>query len=86
MFIYGHSQPLLCLRQHNNPLVFETSLIKICIYIIRRYGVNMSHPASQIWLDSVYGQYADWGVDLIKNDCIFAGNMIEDNIKGEHFF
>jgi len=46
------------------------------------YGVNMSHPASQTWLDSVYGQYADWGVDLIKNDCIFAGNMIEDNIKG----
>jgi hypothetical protein len=41
----------------------------------------MSHPASQTWLDSVYGQYADWGIDLIKNDCIFAFNMVEDNIK-----
>ena len=38
--------------------------------------------AAQTWLDSVYGQYADWGVDLIKNDCIFAGNYVEDNIKG----
>ena len=45
------------------------------------YAVNMSHPAAQPWFDSVYGQYAEWGVDLIKNDCIFAQNMAADNIK-----
>lgn len=46
------------------------------------YAVNMSHPAAQPWLDSVYGQYAAWGVDLIKNDCIFGKNMAADNIEG----
>lgn len=46
------------------------------------WAVNMSHPAAQPWLDSVYEQYAEWGIDLIKNDCIFAFNMVEDNIKG----
>ena len=45
------------------------------------FAVNMTHPAAQPWLDSVYGQYAEWGVDLIKNDCIFAQNMKADNIK-----
>jgi hypothetical protein len=30
------------------------------------FAVNMSHPAATAWFDSVYGQYADWGVDLIK--------------------
>ena len=28
------------------------------------YGVDMKHPAGQAWLDSVYGQYAEWGLDL----------------------
>ena len=57
--------------------------IKISALVHRygRYAINMSHPASQPWLDSVYGQYGEWGIDLIKNDCIFAFNMVEDNIK-----
>ena len=45
------------------------------------FAVNTSHPGAQPWLDSVYGQYASWGVDLIKNDCIFAQNMAADTIK-----
>jgi len=45
------------------------------------YAVNASHPAAQTWLNSVYKQYADWGVDLIKNDCIFAHYMEESNIR-----
>jgi len=53
-----------------------------CSWNSNWFAINMSHPASQPWLDSVYGQYADWGIDLIKNDCIFAFNMAEDNIKG----
>lgn len=42
----------------------------------------MSHPASQPFLDSVYSQYAEWGVDLIKNDCIFGDDYEESMIKG----
>jgi len=29
-----------------------------------------SHPGGQLFYDSLYGQYADWGVDFIKNDCV----------------
>lgn len=41
------------------------------------YGVDMTKPGAQAWLDSIYAQYADWGLDLIKNDCVFAGNWHE---------
>lgn len=39
------------------------------------YAVDMKHPAGQAWLDSVYGQYAEWGLDFIKNDCIYGGML-----------
>ena len=35
--------------------------------------VNVSHPAGKQFYDSLYAQYAAWGVDFIKNDCIFGG-------------
>ena len=41
------------------------------------YGVDMANPAGQAYLDSVYSQYAEWGLDLIKNDCVFAENWDE---------
>lgn len=41
------------------------------------FGVDMSQPAGQAYLNSVYGQYAEWGLDLIKNDCVFAINWGE---------
>ena len=31
-----------------------------------------SHPGGQLFYDSLYAQYADWGVDFIKNDCVYA--------------
>jgi len=34
------------------------------------FAVNATHPASAAFIDSVYQQYADWGIDFIKNDCI----------------
>jgi hypothetical protein len=34
------------------------------------FSVNASNPASAAFIDSVYQQYADWGIDFIKNDCI----------------
>ena len=40
------------------------------------FGVNLERQpeAGQLFLDSVYRQYAEWGLDLIKNDCMFASN------------
>ena len=40
------------------------------------FGVDLAaQPAAgQLYLDSVYSQYAAWGLDLIKNDCVFATN------------
>ena len=60
---------------------------KVCSWQKWGYGVQMSLPASQLWLDSVYAQYSAWGLDLIKNDCVFAINWIdgdggEELIKG----
>jgi hypothetical protein len=41
------------------------------------YGVNMNNKAGQLYLNSVYAQYAEWGLDFIKNDCVFGGNWAE---------
>ena len=32
------------------------------------YSLNMSHPGGQAFYDSLFRQYAEWGVDFIKND------------------
>ena len=37
--------------------------------------VDMSKPGAQEYFDSIYAQYADWGVDFIKNDCVFGKNF-----------
>lgn len=37
--------------------------------------VNMSKPGAQAYFDSIYTQYADWGIDFIKNDCVFGQNL-----------
>ena len=37
--------------------------------------------AGQLFLDSVYGQYAEWGLDFINNDCVFGGNWDEQLIR-----
>ncbi|KAL3685861.1 hypothetical protein R1sor_003883 [Riccia sorocarpa] len=35
-------------------------------------SVNTSHEGGLVFLDSLYQQYADWGVDFIKHDCVFG--------------
>jgi len=40
----------------------------------------MSHPAAQPYYDSLFAQYASWGLDFIKVDCIFSGNYHESDI------
>lgn len=44
------------------------------------YSVKMSHPAAQTFYNSLYKQYAEWGVDFIKNDCVF-GDFVLDQIR-----
>jgi alpha-galactosidase len=39
------------------------------------YRIDMARRGAQQYLDSVYQQYADWGVDFIKNDCVFGNNF-----------
>ena len=35
----------------------------------------MSKAGAQEYLNSVYDLYASWGVDFIKNDCVFGDNF-----------
>jgi len=43
------------------------------------YSLNVSHPGGQVFYDSLYAQYAEWGVDFIKNDCVYA-QFVPDQI------
>ena len=46
-------------------------------------AVNLSHPAGQAYYDSIHQQYADWGVDFLKNDCIFGNQFMPDQIQAQ---
>mmetsp|Transcript_27023 Transcript_27023/g.62281 ORF Transcript_27023/g.62281 Transcript_27023/m.62281 type:complete len:469 (+) Transcript_27023:22-1428(+) len=47
----------------------------LCNWNKEWYRLNMSHPAAQSYLDSIYGMYASWDIDFIKNDCVFGDNL-----------
>ncbi|XP_022962182.1 alpha-galactosidase-like [Cucurbita moschata] len=38
-------------------------------------SVNMDSGASKAFLRSLYQQYADWGVDFVKLDCVFGDDL-----------
>jgi hypothetical protein len=46
-------------------------------------SVNTTHPAGQAFFDSITQQYADWGVDFIKNDCVFGNQFVPDQILAQ---
>lgn len=46
-------------------------------------SVNRS-DAGQAFYNSLYEQYASWGVDYIKNDCVFGVNFESDQIQMVH--
>jgi hypothetical protein len=52
-----------------------------CPWYAPMLAVNMSAPGAQTWMNSLYSQYKEWGVDFIKNDCTFGGNYAADNIN-----
>jgi alpha-galactosidase len=39
-----------------------------CLWLDHMYGIDMSKPGAQEYLDSLFELYASWGVDLIKID------------------
>jgi alpha-galactosidase len=42
----------------------------VCPWNTYNYGLDPAKPAAQAYYDSVAQQYASWGVDLVKIDCI----------------
>ncbi|CAN1312928.1 Alpha-galactosidase mel1 [Linum perenne] len=44
-------------------------------------SVNTSLPAGRAFLKSLYHQYADWGVDFIKHDCVFGEDFNLEEIR-----
>ena len=44
------------------------------------YSVNVSKAEGVAFYNSLYNQYASWGVDFIKNDCVY-GNYVFDQIQ-----
>ena len=42
----------------------------LCPWNTYNYGLDPAKPAAQAYYDSIAQQYASWGVDLIKIDCI----------------
>ena len=42
----------------------------LCPWNTYNYGLDPAKPAAQAYYDSIAQQYANWGVDLVKIDCI----------------
>ena len=40
----------------------------ICPWNPDMYGVDMGKPGAQVWYDSIFRLYAEWGVDFVKMD------------------
>ena len=43
-------------------------------------SVDVTKKGGKEYFDSIYDMFAGWGVDFIKNDCVF-GNYVPDEIK-----
>ncbi|KQN36919.1 alpha-galactosidase [Sphingomonas sp. Leaf407] len=57
--------PILGTRYRAQDIADPTS---ICSWNSDMVGVDMRRPGAQAYYDSVFAQYADWGVDLVKMD------------------
>jgi alpha-galactosidase len=52
-----------------------------CSWNFDNFGTNPSQPAAQAYYDSIAKMYAEWGVDLIKVDCISSRPYKGDDIR-----
>lgn len=57
--------PILGSTAHAADIADKTD---ICNWNPDMYGVNMSKPGAQAYYDSVFSQFAGWGVDFVKVD------------------
>ncbi|WP_327000151.1 alpha-galactosidase [Dactylosporangium sp. NBC_01737] len=46
------------------------------------WGLDMSHPGAQAYLDSLFALYASWGVDYVKVDDIAAPTYRQGEVEG----
>ena len=59
--------------------------VNLCAWLNLMYGLNMSNPAAQTYLNSLFELYASWGIDFVKVDDLinpygapaFRGSEIE---------
>ena len=55
----------------------------VCFWNPDNYGVK-DNPAGQAWYDAMFAQYAKWGVDYVKVDCISSHPYKADEIRMIH--
>lgn len=53
----------------------------VCPWNAYNYGLKPGHPAAQAYYDSLARQYAEWGVDFVKIDCISDHPYKGDEIR-----
>ncbi|MDP9001333.1 MAG: putative Ig domain-containing protein, partial [Myxococcota bacterium] len=73
-------------HQANSPIAGSTyhaadaaNTSDLCPWNSDMYGVNASTAAGQAWYDSIFQQYAQWGIDLIKVDDLL-NNQVTPNV------
>ncbi|KAM7269004.1 hypothetical protein ACFE04_024501 [Oxalis oulophora] len=55
---------------------------KACAWMKNGFmSVNTKLGAGRAFLKSLYKQYAEWGVDLVKHDCVFGDDLDIDEIS-----
>jgi len=52
-----------------------------CVPVSRFYALKEGHPGSQAFYDSLFRQYASWGVDMVKADCYYGDYYLLDQIQ-----
>jgi alpha-galactosidase len=53
----------------------------VCPWNTYNYGLDTTKPAAQAYYDSLAQQYAEWGVDFVKIDCITDHPYKGDEIR-----
>lgn len=62
---YDENTPILGTPYHARDIADTTST---CAWNADMYGVDMSQPGAQAYYDSVFRQFAEWGLDFVKVD------------------
>jgi len=51
-----------------------------CSWMNESLSVDVSNPDGALYYDNLYNLYADWGVDFIKNDCMFGKEFVKNEV------